>query len=112
MTGRVLFTLVWVIIAAGMALPLFPREIPTSTVAVTTDPVQLVAGTDALGCEDCPIDDTGRSHCPSYCGCGDAQPAVFVPLEHQVSLTIRVTVRHEPSGPATPQLLLSILPAI
>ena len=113
MTGRVLFALVWLIIAAGVALPLYPRDIPTSTVAVRTDPVQLAAGTDAFGCGDCPMDDAGRTHCPSDCGCGDAQPALFVPLEQQVSLTIRVTVRLEPSSrPAAPQSLPSTLPAI
>jgi hypothetical protein len=113
MTGRILFALVWVMIAAGVALPLFPRDIPTSTVAVTTAPMQLAAGTDAFGCEDCPVDDTGRSHCPSDCPCGPAQPALFVPLEQQVSLTLRVTVRLEPASPrATPRPLLSTLPAI
>ena len=59
MTGRILFALVWAIIAAGVALPLFPRDLATSAVAVTTDPVQLAVGADAFGCEDCPVDDTG-----------------------------------------------------
>ena len=78
MTGRILFALVWAIIAAGVALPLFPRDLATSAVAVTTDPVQLAVGADAFGCEDCPVDDTGRTACPSDCPCGPAQPALFV----------------------------------
>jgi hypothetical protein len=111
MTGRILFALVWVIIATGVALPLlplFPRDLATAPVAVTTDPVQLVAGTDRFGCEDCPVDDTGRSHCPSDCPCGPAQPALFVP---PVSLTVRFTVRPF-NPPAAPQLLPSTLSAI
>jgi hypothetical protein len=114
MTGRILFALVWVIIVTGVALPLFPlfpRDLATATVAVTTDPVQLAAGTDAFGCEDCPVDDTGRADCPSDCPCGPAQPALFVPLEQPVSLAVRITVRPF-NPPAAPQLLPSILPAI
>ena len=113
MTGRILFALIWVIIAAGVALPLYPRDIPESMVAAAADPVQLVAGTDAFGCEDCVIPDAGPARCKSDCGCGEAVPALFVPLEHRVRLIIGVTVREEPSGrTALPQLLSSKLPAI
>ena len=113
MTGRILFALVWVIIAAGVALPLYPRDIPELMVAVAADPVQLVAATDTSGCEDCVVPDAGPARCKSDCGCGEAMPALFVPLEHRVRLIIGVTVRHEPSGrPAAPQLLFSKLPAI
>jgi hypothetical protein len=112
MTGRVLFALVWAIIAAGIALPLYPRDIPESMVAAAADPVQLVAGTDAFGCEDCVVPDAGEARCKSDCTCGDAVPAVFVPLEQRFTLTI-VTVRHEPSVRAvSPQVLFPTLPAI
>jgi hypothetical protein len=113
MSGRVLFALVWVIIAAGVALPLYPRDIPGSIVAAAADPVQLVAGTDAFGCEDCVVPDTGHARCKSDCTCGDAVPAIFVPLEHQARLSLAVTV---PPGPsrllAPPKLLSPKLPAI
>jgi hypothetical protein len=113
MMGRVLFALVWLVIAAGVALPLYPRDIPTSMVAAATDSVQLVAGTDAFDCTDCPVADAGRTRCQSDCACGDAVPAVFVPLEHPVSVTIGITVRTAPaSPPAAPQLLFPTLPAI
>ena len=112
MFGRVLFALVWLIIAAGVALPLYPRDVPTSTVAVATDPVQLVAGTDVFGCEDCPISDAGRADCRSDCPCGETLPAVFVPLEEPVGLTIAVTVRSLPSRLPEPQPLPPKLPAI
>jgi hypothetical protein len=106
MFGRVLFALVWLIIAAGVALPLYPRDLPTSTVAVTTDLVQLVAGTDAFGCEDCPVPDGGGADCR----CGEAQPAVFVPLEEPAGLTVAVTVR--PQASESPARLPAKLPAI
>jgi hypothetical protein len=112
MTGRVLFALVWVIIAAGAALPLYPRDIPESMVAAAANPVQLVAGTDAFGCEDCVVPDAGQARCKSDCTCNDAVPAVFVTLEPRIRLTI-MTVRHESLGrPAAPQLFFPKLPAI
>jgi hypothetical protein len=112
MFGRVLFALVWLIIAAGVALPLYPRDVPTSTVAVTTDPVQLAAGSDAFACEDCPVTDGGQADCRSGCPCGEALPAVFVPLEEPVTFTLAVTVRPLPSRLSEPQPLPPKLPAI
>ena len=112
MFGRVLFALVWLMITAGVALPLYPRDVATATVGVTTDPVQLVAGTGAFGCEDCPVTEAGRADCRSDCPCGEALPAVFVPLEEPVSLTIAVTARSLPSRLPEPQPLPPKLPAI
>jgi hypothetical protein len=112
MFGRVLFALVWLIIAAGVALPLYPRDVPTSRVAVTADPVQLVAGTAAFGCEDCPVADAGRADCRADCPCGEALPAAFVPLEEPVSRTIAVTEQSLPSRLPGPQPLPPRLPAI
>ena len=113
MTARVLFALVWVIIAAGVALPLYPRDIPEAMVAAAGDPVQLVAGIDAFGCEDCVVPDAGQARCKSDCPCGKAVPAVFVPLKHQVRLAIGVILPTGPSSsPGAPQLLSSKLPAI
>jgi hypothetical protein len=106
MTGRVLFAFVWMIIAAGVALPLYPQDIPEAMGAAAADPVQLVAGTDAFGCEDCVVPDAGPARCKSA-----AVPAVFVPLEHRARLIIGVTGSDEPSG-RPPQLLSSKLPAI
>jgi hypothetical protein len=108
MTGRVLFALVWVIIAAGIALPLYPRDLPELMVAAAADPVQLVAGTDEFACEDCVVPDAGPARCKS-----PAVPAVFVPLEQGVRLTIGVILPTGPSRPhGAPRLLSSKLPAI
>src|SRR5918994_4869926 len=112
MFGRVLFALVCLIIAAGAALPLYPRDVPTSTVAVTTGPVQLVAGTGVFGCEDCPVPGAGRADCRPACPCAETVPAVFVPLEEPVSLTVVVTETSLPSRLPGTQPLPPKLPAI
>jgi hypothetical protein len=110
MFGRALFALVWLIIAAGVALPLYSRDVPRSTVAAATDPVQLAAGIDAFGCDDCPVPDGGRADCRSDCRCDGAQAAVFVPLGEPVGLTVAVVVRPQASEP--PARLPAKLPAI
>jgi hypothetical protein len=108
MTGRVLFALVWVIILAGIALPLYPRDLPEAMVAAAADPVQLVAGTDEFACEDCVVPDARPARCKS-----PAVPAVFVPLEYGAGVTIGVIVPTGPSHPhGAPGLLSSKLPAI
>jgi hypothetical protein len=107
MFGRVLFAFIWLIIAAGVALPLYPNEAPTSAVAVSDDPVQLAAGSDVFGCEDCAVAGGGRAACRSDCACDDAQPA-SVPLKHPVSVTI-VVRSHAPQPPPD---LPTKLPAI
>jgi hypothetical protein len=74
---------------------------------VRADPVQLVAGNDAFGCEDCPVADGAGGDCRSECRCGVAVPAVFLRLEEPLGLTIAVTVR-----PHAPAKLPAKLPAI
>ena len=112
MYGRVLFAVVWLIIAAGVALPLYPRDHPKAIIGVTTGPLQLVAGTNAFGCEDCPVADTAGSNCRTDCPCDKAVPAVFVPLEGPVSITITVTERVLPPRLPQSQPLPVKLPAI
>ena len=80
MLGRVLFAFVCLIIAAGLVLPLYPRDVVTSVVAAASDPVQPVAATDAFGCGACSVAD-GDAACRSDCPCDHVVPAVFVPLE-------------------------------
>jgi hypothetical protein len=97
MFGRVLFAFVWLIIAAGVALPLYPSEAPLSTVAVSADPVQLTADSAAFGCEDCRTAGGGRAECRSDCACDEALPAA-APAEHPVSVVI--VVRSHAAEPA------------
>jgi hypothetical protein len=87
MLGRVLFTFVCLIIAAGFLLPLYPGDEVISVVTAASDPVQPVAASDAFGCEDCPVADD-RADCRSDCPCDPLVPAVFVPLEGGVAVTL------------------------
>ena len=110
MFGRVLFAFVWLIIAAGLALPLYPSEVPTSALAVSDDPVQLAAASAAFGCNDCPAADRGRAECRSDCACDKALPAAAAPLDLPGSATVAVTARSHPSE--LPAKLPAKLPAI
>jgi hypothetical protein len=109
MLGRVLFAFVWLIIAAGFVLPLYPRDLVTSVVTAANDPVQPVAASDPFGCEDCPAAGGGGADCRSDCPCDQVLPAVFVPLEEGVSVTLAVSVRAQTPEPGK---LPAKLPAI
>ena len=99
MLGRVLFAFVWLIIAAGLVLPLYPRDLVTAVVTAASDPVQPAAASDAFGCEDCPVAD-GDADCRSDCPCDQVLPAVFVPLEEAVGVTLATSVRPPAKLPA------------
>jgi hypothetical protein len=98
MFGRVLFAFVWLIIAAGVALPLYPGDVVTAVVTAASDPVQPVAAS-AFGCEDCPVAG-GAAECPSDCPCDQVVPAVFVPLEEGVGVTFAASGRSPAKLPA------------
>ena len=104
MLGRVLFAFVWLIIAAGVALPLYPGDMVTSVVSAASDSVQPAAASGAFGCEDCPVPDAGVD-CRSNCPCDNVLPAVFVPLEQGTDVTFAVSGR-------LPSKLPARLPAI
>ena len=77
MLGRVLFAFVCLIIAAGLVLPLYPRDVVTSVVAAASDPVQPVAATDAFGCGDCSVAD------------GDADMPLRLPVRSRGACSLR-----------------------
>jgi hypothetical protein len=104
MLGRVLFAFVWLIIAAGVALPLYPGEAVISVVTAASDPIQPAAASGALGCEDCPVPDAGVD-CRSDCRCDRLLPAVFVPLQEEPDVTFAASGR-------LPSKLPARLPAI
>ena len=99
MLGRVLFAFVWLIIAAGVGLPLYPGDAVTSVVTAGREPVQAVAASQAFGCEDCPVSD-GGADCRSDCPCDRALPAAFVPLEGGVAVTLTAAERPPAKLPA------------
>ena len=99
MSGRVLFAFVWLIIAAGVALPLYPGDVVTAVVTAASNPVQPAAASDAFGCEDRPVPEDGAD-CPSGCSCDQLVPAVFVPLEEGVGVTFAASGRSPAKLPA------------
>jgi hypothetical protein len=104
MFGRVLFAFVWLIIAAGVALPLYPGDVVTAVVTAADSAVQPAAASQPFGCEDYPVAETGAD-CPTACPCDQVLPAVFVPLEEDMGVTLGVSGR-------TPAKLPAKLPAI
>lgn len=113
MLGRVLFAFVWLIIAAGLVLPLYPRDVVTSVVTAADDQVQPVAGSDLFGCEDCVVADDGALDCLPDCFCGHVLPTATRSVENAFNLTLFIVVHPEPPGlPSGPQPLPPKLPAI
>lgn len=95
MLGRVLFAFVWLIIAAGVALPLYPGEAVISVVTAASDPMQPVAASGAFGCEDCPVPDADVD-----CRSDQVLPAVFVPLQEELDMTFAASERLPAKLPA------------
>lgn len=107
MLGRVLFALVWVIIAAGVSLPLYPPDVATPGTPAAASAL-LVADTMTFGCEAAEDAD-----CRSTCPCGQALASASVTPDACVRLTVYLVVRPPPSGPPfTPQPPPPKLPAI
>ena len=94
MLGRVLFAFVWLIIAAGLVLPLYPPDVATpGTPAAAT--ALLVADTTTSGCQA----DAEDAGCHSACRCGPAlSPAAAAP-EPCVRLTVYLVIRPLPEKP-------------
>ena len=107
MLGRALFTLVWLIIAAGLALPLYPADVATPGAPAAASAL-LVADTTASGCPDL-FEDAG---CGSTCPCAPALAAAAA-AEPCVGLTVYLVVRPLPSDPSLPpqQLRRSFRPS-
>ena len=111
MLARVLFALVWAVIAAGLVLPLYPSgvEAPRSAAA---DPVVLAADAATAGCEDCPIADDGSAD-ESDCPCARLLPAILVAVGDSSGLSVILVIRPQPSElPFEREALPPKLPAI
>lgn len=107
MLGRVLFAVVWLVIAAGLAVPLYPSDVGAGRSAAR-DPVLLAADSVTAACENCPIaDDGSQSHCP----CGHVLRVAFVAVDDDLSVIL--IIRPQPSElPSERQALRPKLPAI
>jgi hypothetical protein len=110
MLGRALFALVWLIIAAGLVLPMYPRDARMPGFAAA---YSMLLATDfvASRCEDCPVADDHSADCRSDCPC-DVLPAASS-LEDSVSLSVILVIRPTPERQSTEtRSLLPRLPAI
>jgi hypothetical protein len=112
MLGRVLFAFVWLIIAAGLVLPLYPSERAAPAVAAAESAL-LLADATPPGCEDCTDADRVGAGCNSACACWQLLPAAVASRATCFSLTVYVIARPLPSQPSSgPQPLPPKPPAI
>jgi hypothetical protein len=109
MLGRALFTVVGLIIAAGLVLPFYPQTAQAPSATSVPEVATLWAAPDPVGCPDCPVEGTGPNSCRPDCGCGERLMAAFVMAADQpVRLILAVTVRVLPGETSS----LAKLPAI
>jgi hypothetical protein len=92
MLGRALFTLVWLIIAAGLMLPMYPVDVEP---APASDPMLHAAGFAVPGCQDCPDPGKGGADCEPACSCARVLPTAFVAAGESV---VHVIVGSRPLG--------------
>jgi hypothetical protein len=112
MLGRVLFAVVWLIIAAGLVLPLYPSDRAAPGLAVAGGTL-MVADTAAPGCEDCAAADLAAAGCRGSCACWQVLPAASAARVACLSLTVYLITRPLPAGQASgPQPLPPKPPAI
>ena len=111
MLGRALFVFVWLIIAAGVLLPMYPPDMETASLPVA-DSVLRATGSAGAACQDCPVADEGAADCRSDCPCTHLLPAAFVSFEDSFSPSVVLFI-HPPSAlPSELRPLLPKLPAI
>ena len=112
MLGRVLFAFVWLIIAAGLVLPLYPSDRAAPDVAAAESAL-LIADATAPGCEACPTAAGMGAGCNSACACWQPLPAAAASPTTCFSLTVYVIARPLPSATSSsPQPLPPKPPAI
>jgi hypothetical protein len=112
MFGRALFALVWLIIAAGVLLPIYPSETERPSF-VAADRAVLTTDLTAAECRDCRVARDDRADCRFECPCDRVLPVTFVPVEEAFRLSVVLLIRPLPSGRSAKILLLpSKLPAI
>lgn len=110
MLGRVLFALVWLVIAAGLLLPLYPSDVAAPRSAAV-DPVLPATGSRTAACEDCPVTDAGSTDCESDCRCGRLRPAALVAVEDLSGVRVILLIQ-APAGAPSEEQPLPKLPAI
>jgi hypothetical protein len=112
MLGRVLFTVVCLVIGTGLLLPIYPAEVAAPGRADAQG--MLIADSAASGCRDCTPAASEEGRCLAGCVCGHALLGATAPARACLRLTVYLIVRPLPvSGrPSEPQLLPPKLPTI
>ena len=109
MLGRALFALVWLIIAAGLLLPLYPSEVSVPASASGAVAAALADVMDA-GCGPCPAAATGGPACGRKGGGVMGAPAALAGCSR---LTIHLVVQPVPAERAAqPAAPLPRLPEV
>ena len=91
MFGRALFSLVCLIIAAGMLLPVYPGDVETPGSA-SADPAHLIADLVASDCWDCAPADAKVVRCRVDCVCDRSLPTSSGSPEASLRLTVNLIV--------------------
>lgn len=98
MLGRALFTVVGLIIAAGLVLPFYPQTAQTPNPVSSPEMAALLGAPDRVECQDCLVEGADPAACRPDCECGERLAATFVMVADQpVRLTLTVTVRVLPA---------------
>jgi hypothetical protein len=96
MLGRALFTVVGLIIAAGLVVPFYPQTTQTPSATPAPEAVALLAA---------PVEGADPGSCRPDCGCGERFAATLVlDADPPGRLTLTVTVRVLPADTWPPKL--------
>jgi hypothetical protein len=108
MLGRALFAFVWLIIAAGLLLPLFPAEVAAPGLADARIAATLAEAVDP-GCERCAVADADAGACRSGRWLRTAPAAAEACLRLRLRLVVEPVPPDRPPETVGP---LSMLPTI
>jgi hypothetical protein len=91
MLGRALFSLVCLIIAAGVLLPMYSSDVEAPG-AASADPAIVLADLVASDCRDCAPDAAKVVRCRIDCPCDHSLPASSDTPEASLSLSVHLIV--------------------
>lgn len=111
MLGRVLLSVIALVITAGLALPFLPARVNAPD-QLALDAAHPATDMVATRCGDCATDSTAPI-CASACPCTYAVVTAWVGSEASLSVTLELLVWPLPGGlPARPQPLPPKAPAV
>ena len=112
MLGRLLFAVVWLIVAAGLLLPLLPSD-QAGPAFAGAGGIEQVADAMASDPRHCAPADAGGDGCGTFCPCHHLLPAGSAATGLCPTLTVHLVVQPQPAGRLhEPRPLPPKLPAI